>query len=1037
MENGYERVELHLHSKMSDKVSLIRPEEAVALASELGHKACAFADCGSVQAFPAFYDAVRRLNCGREEKFKAIFGYEGLVLDDGPTVFYNLPHSADKTLTVDEITSVALQVNEDNETFIRVAASKFRLDHSSNEYVHIEDFLEDVDDKIYSGKGEPCGSYFCMERLSEFIGNGFITGENIFDVLGLLRRAGFGVDIESHEHFRVKFNMPAISIEDIKKYACPKAVPALADDLTDKAFNAGKYVVDYMTGEGTSDPAELNRRIGHKTRSEMLFCEPYNIVLLAKDSLGIYNLYRLVSEAHVNYLSEGPRIPLGLVRYYGSSLLIGSSCDGGEVFRYAESVYSGCGKDRDRALEIIKKDDEFGRMMSFYDYIELQPLGGKAYLYDLKLEDPKAVNTLIVDAAEAYGKPVVAVSDARYLEKEDAAGLDCIHESLDIMDIDPMEALYYRDTEEMLDEFSYLGPSRAYDIVVRNTNLIADKIEYGIRPFPDGVFLPDQSEASSEVSDSAYAKAEELYGKDGIIAPAVKERLDTELGYITGNGYSIFYNVAQRIVKKNHEEGYNVGFRGLTGNSLVAFLLGITEVNPLAPHYLCPKCKHLEFTDSVSSGFDLPSKDCPECGSKMRSDGHDLPLELFMGYYGDKQPDIDLNLASESLKSANEYLRKWRGESFVYRAGVIMTYSERRARQMVHDYNPVLLEDEIDRYSRAIEGVKKGTSAHPGVVYIVPEKMDVYEFTPVQYLSNRPETGELTTHFDFRSLHDVILKIDFLGNGDIRMLNCLQDITGIKTDKVPLDDPEVMSLIRSADTAGFSELGRDYMRSIIRKAEPSCFNDIVHILGVAHGTGIWIGNAERLLDEGVCDIGSVPAFRDTVMTCLLRCGMDRKEAYDITEFVRKGKAATSREADRWERYKSHMAEHNVPGWFIDCCEKIRYMFPKGHAVGYAMNELRLAWYKKYYPVEYYCAYLTEWRDFFDPDYMYKGSDVIRAKMRGLTERIADDPDGYGEYEMCKVIADMLGKGISFTPDSIGKKDIVRFIKAGDGLIRAL
>ena len=1036
MENGLERVELHVHSTMSENDAVIRPEKIVSMAASLGHKACAITDHGSVQGFPDFYNAVTRLNRDRDEgeKFKPIFGCEVSLIDDGPAVFYNLPSASDKDLRVDFIVAVALNINEDNATFTKVAASKFRLDHDSNEYVHVEDFCEDIDDRIYPGEGEPCGSYFCMERLSDFIGGAYITGENIFDVLGLLRRAGFGVNIEEQKYFRVKFNMPAISVEDIKEYVCSEASVPVSDDLQNKAYNCGKFVAGYISKEGTFDPYELNRRIGHKSAGEFLSseCKPSHLVLLAQNLLGIYNLYRLISESH------GTGTPRSLVKYYRSSLLTGSACESGEIYHALQSIYLECGKDGTRVLDSVKQNRRFKEMMDFYDYVELQPLSNKMEMTadgSLDVNDLKNINILLADIVDLFGKPAAATSDAHYLRSEDAVIRDCLKGEKSTGD------LYFRDTRQMLDEFSYLGESRAYEVVVTNTNLIADKIEYGVKPFPEGNFFSDQSKASAEVRNIACAKAEEIYGRGGDLDPAVKERLDKELEYITGNGYSNIFYIAYRLVKSTIEDGYISGFRGVTGNSLVAYFLGITEVNPLAPHYLCPQCKHVEFVYNSRSGFDLQPKECPFCGAWMRGDGHDLPVEMCMGYYGDKMPDITLNLAGDSRKKAFSYLKEWYGDLNVISSGVIKKYSARSATEMVRDYSEQiktpLSESEQVRVSAGIVGVKRGDSIHPGKVFIIPEKMDVYEFTPVNYLQSGEAAEVPVTHFNSMDLRDTVLFIDILEHSCLQLLRELQDNTGVKIKDIPFNDPSVMLLLQSGDTIGLLDFENLWVREKIAMTEPSGFNDFSQILGLAHGTGTWRYNADILIKDGICDIGSVVAFRDTIMTELIRYGIGRKDAFDIAEFVRKGKASHNRRPDIWSRYKALMKEYGVPDWTIDSCEEVEYMFPKGHAIGYTINDLRLAWFKSNYPVEFYCAYLTCNKGLFRSECMLQGSEAVKARMHELLKNEWDDVEARREYDMCTLVNELYEVGISFTPDSIGKTDITKFIKAGDNLIQAV
>lgn len=1163
----YKRVELHVHSKMSEKDAISNPADIMKLAASFGHRACAITDHGVVQGFPQAFEAVKKINKKRgegEEKFKCILGCEGYLADDGPTIFYNLPYIPDKdngeivvpVKAVGEFVTVSIETNgpdDSTDTFTKVAASKYRLkgykgirpveegetDEQAQEfashdidrslwnpeeipeqlrdenlpglaenkedgpshvinidnevrtpysdddtevvpdsivYEHVADFYAEVDDKIYEGSGEPCDSYFRMGELVDFIGDAYVGGEGILKVLGYLRRAGYGINIEDHKYYRNKFIQPAIVVEDIRRYAAPSSVtacdPSTGYDLLDKAYKDAQYIIDYITESGTTDPVAMNKMIGHKDTSYIKSkdCPSYHIIYLVRNNLGLYNLYRLVSESNVHYYYRRPRTPKSLLKYFNSSVIVGGACERGEIYRAIMKKYKECGKDPVKTLDELKVDPAFINILSLYDYVEIQPLCNNMFLtrqdpnksdtgaVQLYEKDIVNVNILLADVADAFEMPLIATTDSHFLNKEDGMYRKYMLMDMGFADAEMQSDLYFRNTQEMLDEFSYLGEDRAFKAVVTNTNMIADKIEYGIKPFPDGTYPPMISRAASDVRDIAYTRANKLYRHNGVLNPVVKERLDSELNSIIGNGFAIMYYIAYRLVKNSNNEGFIVGSRGSVGSSFTATMLGISEVNPLVPHYRCPKCCYVEFnnTGEYGSGYDLPEKNCPECGAQMKRDGQDIPFATFLGFYGDKQPDIDLNFSSLNQASAHKYVDYLFGPTHTFKAGTVGTYADKNAlavaRSACEKMGMPYTTGELMYMSRGIMGVKRTTSQHPGGIVVIPKEQDVYEFTPIQYPANKTDCGIITTHFDFRAMHDTILKLDILGHLDPTVLRMLHLLTGVEITDIPVPDTKVMSLLESTDALGFpieeseagsatiglSELGTPMARGMIKETKPTRFYDLVQLMGLSHGTDVWKGNAQDLITDGICDLNSVIGCRDSIMTRLIYWGLDNKDAFDIMEAVRKGKVAKGEVAEKWEKWKASMKEHNVPDWYIGSCEKIKYMFPKAHAAAYSISTLRVAWFKVYYPEEYYCAYFTVRGEEFDAEYMCRGMDTLKARMDDLRilmhSRESSAKKAQDEYFLCELVAEMYHRGIEFVPIDIKTSHATDFTKVGPGKI---
>ena len=1194
------RVELHVHTKMSESDATTDSADLIKMAASFGHSACAVTDHGVVQAFPHVFEAAKKINKKRgddEPKFKTILGCEGYLVDDGPTVFYNLPYDAandkehvfngdtedaslnfiEKAKAVGSFVALSIRKNGNDEcrdTFTGVAAAKFRLkgyrpakpleegesEESAKEFAshdidrslwdpsefpenltdeklaakgeekreqiskifnqeadiqgeysdteedvvpgefvfeHVADFYAEFEDVIYPGKGEPCESYFAMGELVDFIGDSYVTGDDIFTTLSFLRRAGYGINIEDHVYYRHKFLMPATNDSDILRYVFGgeydsindalkekgmsfafKSTGTNADILLDECYASANLLIAALKEEGTVDANRINYNHGHKTPREIKSVKSkknpggapmYHIIYLARTNMGLYGMYRLVSEANIHFFAMRPRTPKSLLRYYKSALIVGGACERGEIYRYVISKYKELAKDRVKTREFLKDSSEFADILSLYDYVEIQPLCNNMFIsrqnpaesdtgnVAVDENDIRIINELLVETAEDHDMPVCATTDSHFLNKEDGQYRKYLLMSMGFKDADMQSDLYFRTTEEMLDEFSYLGKEKAEEVVIDNTNMIADKIEFGIKPFPDGSYPPQIARAASDIRDIAYTRANRMYRHNGVLNKDVKARLDRELESIIGNGYAIMYYIAYRLVKKSNNDGYVVGSRGSVGSSFAATMCGISEVNPLAPHYRCPKCNYAEFdnTGKYGSGYDLPPKNCPECGERLIPDGQDIPFETFLGFHGDKQPDIDLNFSGEYQPRAHAYVGVLFGGTHTFKAGTIGAYQDKNAygvcRKICEDRGEPFTQAHLAYMSRDIIGVKRTTSQHPGGIVVIAKEMDVYEFTPIQFPANKTDGGIITTHFDFRAMHDTILKLDILGHADPTVLRMLSDITGVTITDIPIPDEKVMSLLTGTDALGFpidatdadsatlglSELGTNMARGMIKETKPTRFYDLVQLMGLSHGTDVWTGNAQELIRNGTCDLNSVIGCRDSIMTTLIYWGLPNKDAFDIMEAVRKGKVAKG-ECAKWPDYKQEMKDNNVPDWYIESCQKIKYMFPKAHAAAYAISTLRVAWFKVYYPEEYYCSFFTHRGEgLFNAEDMCNGPEKVKQRRIELAEEMhaKGDPNTKLKYYFYELVEEMYARGITFAPftleDSLGTK----FAKAGDKLIR--
>ena len=1041
------RVELHMHTAMSAMDGITPVEDLLKTAERWGHKAVAITDHGVLQS----YDDAFKCKAFGKLNVKIIYGMEGYLFDEPHFVMFNykLGDDLDRDYVVfdlettglykvtDRIIEIgAVRYNTKGEivgrfsTFVNperpIPDESFAIHGISDAVVAdaptiseiLPEFLKFIDNSILVAHNAPFDVGFIEENTKRL---GYLWNDPVYiDTCELARRliltgiqnykldtVAKYLDVELENHHR--------AVDDC--VCCGGIFFKLLELLEQKDFYSQLHGI-----------ARMNNLSINTTKTQT-----YHVILLVKDAVGLKNLYRLVTASNLNYFHRQPRIPRRLLEMYREGLIIGSACEAGELFR---------------AMMAGKPDDELDKIASFYDFLEIQPIDNNRFMIRKGMatsdEDLRNFNRKIVAIADRIGKPVVATGDVHFLNPKDEVFRRVIMYGKGFEDADKQAELYFKTTDEMLQEFRYFG-DRAKEFVITNPNMIADMIEDNIRPIPKGMHPPKLQDSDKELREMCMNRAHEIYGDP--LPELVKTRLVKELDGIIKNGYSVMYMIAQKLVYNSQSNGHKVDSRGSVGSSFVANMSGITEVNALPPHYVCPKCKYSHFftQGEYHVGFDMPPKQCPNCGTDLKRDGHNIPFETFLGFEGNmKIPDIDLNFSGEYQGKAMKYIEVLFGKENVFRAGTISTVADKTAYGYVTHYNEdhgiQMSEAEVHRIQLGCMGTKRSTGQHPGGIIVVPREYDVHDFTPLQHPADDVNSDIITTHFAFSSLHDTILKLDILGHTAPTMLRYLTTHTGVAMEDVPMFDPEVIKLFTSVEplglkpgdiesttgTLGLPESGTNFVRGMLMDCQPKSFFDLLQISGLSHGTDVWLGNGKDLIDNGTCTISELIACRDDIMTYLILKGMDPAESFSIMEGVRKGKGI---KPDK----EQEMRDHGVPDWYIDSCKKIKYMFPKAHAVAYSMAAQRLGWFKLYYPAHFYAAYYTVSGNDFDLEWMAGGVEKNFLHMKDIIAQgkkaSPKDQKSVGLYE---IVDEMYHRGIGFTIPNIMTSHATRYLVMEDG-----
>lgn len=1041
------RVEFHLHTTMSTMDAVTPIADYVKMAAKWGHKAIAVTDHGGVQSYP---DAAK---AAKKNGIKMIYGVEANVVNDDVAVVLNPRNDDLKTTTyiVFDIETTGLSVTQNK--IIEIAAVKMQEGKEIDRYTtfvnpheripyNIQQLTNINDEMVQDAPDvEPV-----LREFIEFAGDAVLVAHNArFDV-GFVNAKLKELDIpemknpvlDTLELARMLF--PTLKNHRLNTLAAKYKVSlenhhrAIDDTLALAGIMIG-LLEDATKIEGFTTLDRLNDKVG----KDLSNARPFHCGIYALDAVGKKNLFKLVSLAHTEHFKRVPCIPKSLLVSMREGLLVMSGCEKGEFF---ETVLN-------------KSVEEAEAVAEFYDVLEIQPLTMYMHLVEKGLvgseEELKTAVRKIVEIGLKLGKPVVATGNVHYLDPRDKLFRDITIHGITgfspLKDIRKPDA-HFRTTEEMLEEFSFLDKNVAYDVVVTNTAKLADQFEV-LTLFPDKLFTPIIEGADEEIRDTCYKTARTIYGEE--LPDVVVKRLEKELEPIIKYGFSANYLISERLVKKSNQDGYLVGSRGSVGSSVVAMFLGISEVNPLPSHYIChnPECKYSEwFLDgSVPSGFDLPDKNCPKCGQKLKGDGHDIPFETFLGFKGDKVPDIDLNFSGEYQPQAHNFTKVMFGEKNVFRAGTIGTVAEKTAfgyaKKYEEDHHKHWRGAELNRLAAGCTGVKRSTGQHPGGIVVVPDYIDVEDITPVQYPADDTEAEWKTTHFDYHAFDSNLLKLDILGHDDPTMMRMLQDLTGVDPQSIPMNDPKVMSMFNSTEslgvppqqirtpvaTYGIPEMGTKFVRQMLVESQPSTFADLLQISGLSHGTGVWLGNAQELIKNGTCNIKTVIGCRDDIMLYLVyKAGMDAGLAFKITESVRKGKGLTPEWIEEMKKCK-------VPQWYIDSCLKIQYMFPKAHATAYVISAVRTAYYKLYHPIEFYATYFSVRGEEFDIELCCQGYEAIYRKIEEIEQKgFQAPPKEKASLPILEMALEMTARGFHFKNIDLYRSDATKFTVDGDSLI---